>query len=363
MDSNHVEENKAIANDHGDAPQADDKAAIIARNKAALQKRKDDIAAKKAAEDAKALPAGWKRVESRSEPGSFVYENIHTEERQAWFPDVEAPEEVSAAPVSAADADRAALIQKNKDALAARKAAAQGQKATEAKLELPSGWIRTESRSRPGEVVYENTVTGERQAWFPDQPAEVDDAKSALAKKNKAALDKRKKALQQKKSEDNSKKLPAGWKRVESRSRPGEFVYENELTEERQAWFPDAPAEKPLPEGWKKVESRSYPGEFVYENKHTLERQAWVPTEPAPKTENQAAPASAPAVAKAPPAVVVATAIAQYDYTASDPDTEMDMMEGDEIDVEYKAPNGWWVGKNKRTMKSGIFPGTYVQCN
>ena len=64
-------------------------------------------------------------------------------------------------------------------------------------------------------------------------------------------------------------------------------MYENELTEERQAWFPDGPAEKPLPEGWRKVESRSYPGEFVYENVHTLERQAWVPTEPASTTENQ----------------------------------------------------------------------------
>ena len=35
-----------------------------------------------------------------------------------------------------------------------------------------------------------------------------------------------------------------GWRKVESRSRPGEFVYENIYTEERQAWFPDTPAEK-----------------------------------------------------------------------------------------------------------------------
>jgi len=32
-----------------------------------------------------------------------------------------------------------------------------------------------------------------------------------------------------------------------------------------------------LPEGWVLVESRSHPGDFVYENTHTLERQSWVP--------------------------------------------------------------------------------------
>jgi hypothetical protein len=39
------------------------------------------------------LPPGWRKVESRSRPGEFVYENIHTEERQAWFPETAAPEE------------------------------------------------------------------------------------------------------------------------------------------------------------------------------------------------------------------------------------------------------------------------------
>ena len=29
----------------------------------------------------------------------------------------------------------------------------------ESKMPLPDGWIRVESRSRPGEMVYENTVT------------------------------------------------------------------------------------------------------------------------------------------------------------------------------------------------------------
>lgn len=39
--------------------------------------------------------------------------------------------------------------------------------------------------------------------------------------------------------------------------------------------------EKELPEGWKRVESRSRPGTYVYENIYTEERQAWLPTEPA----------------------------------------------------------------------------------
>ena len=57
----------------------------------------------------------------------------------------------------------------------------------EAQLELPEGWKRTESRSRPGTMVYENTITGERQAWFPDAPA-VDPNMSEEEKKKKVRL-------------------------------------------------------------------------------------------------------------------------------------------------------------------------------
>lgn len=58
------------------------------------------IAELKKSESDRPLPEGWRKVESRSRPGEFVYENIHTEERQAWFPDEAAQEEVSAAAVS-----------------------------------------------------------------------------------------------------------------------------------------------------------------------------------------------------------------------------------------------------------------------
>lgn len=65
-----------------------------------------------------------------------------------------------------------------------------------------------------------------------------------LKEKNRKALEARKKA--------KDALLPAGWKRVESRSRPGEYVYENEFTEERQAWFPTEPAVVPAPAQEKK---------------------------------------------------------------------------------------------------------------
>lgn len=367
-DATHEAIQKDLASSRGAAPAAN-KDEIIARNKAALEARKKKIAEMKAAEASKELPEGWRRVESRSRKGEFVYENIHTEERQAWFPEAAAAEELTAAPVpmSAEEAKREELKKKNAAALAARKAKLQEQKAKEAELPLPAGWVRAESKSRPGETVYENTVTGERQAWFPDEPciSKEEMKKQDLLKKNKEALAARKKALAAKKSEEAKKKLPAGWKRVESRSRPGEFVYENTYTDERQAWFPDGPAAKPLPKGWRKVESRSYPGEFVYENIHTLERQAWEPTEEAPTTENQVQMPTADqaAAAKEKPAAknVIAVVKAVYDFTATKPDEEIDMLEGDVIQVEYKAENGWWVGVNTRTKRNGIFPGTYVE--
>jgi len=331
---------------------------MIARNKAALDKRRAAAAALKSAEDAKELPAGWRRVESNSQPGTFVYENEHTEERQAWFPTEVAGQSGGAgAEAVLSDADR--LKAKNKAALDKRRAAAAAAKAELASKEPPAGWKKCESNSRPGEFVYENTVTGDRQAWFPDKAciSEEDIAKQKLKDKNKAALEAMKKARA---SKDEGRELPPGWTKVESRSRPGEFVYENTKTGERQAWFPEAEAvDTSLPEGWRKVESRTYPGEYVYENKHTLERQAWEPTTPAAMTEG--ASAAPPPEAATKKADVIATASAEYDYTAQNMDEEIDLLEGDKINIHYKAENGWWVGENQRTSRTGIFPGTYVK--
>ena len=84
-----------------------------------------------------------------------MYENVNTEERQAWFPTEAAAEEVSAAAVSmtADEKNREKLKKKNALALAKRKGDAAKKKEAEAKLDLPDGWTRVESRSRPGEFV------------------------------------------------------------------------------------------------------------------------------------------------------------------------------------------------------------------
>ncbi len=108
------------------------------------------------------------------------------------------------------------------------------------------------------------------------------------------------------------------------------------------------------------------------------------------KIGQPAAAAAAPAAAAASKKrVEVCKATAQFDYTAVNREVrpqaldicsanswfscstlsliylqeEIDLAEGDLVSVEYKAANGWWVGTNTRTQKSGIFPGTYVEIN
>lgn len=187
--------------------------------------------------------------------------------------------------------------------------------------------------------------------------------------------------------------LPAGWKRVESRSKPGTYVYENTFTEERQAWIPTEPAIAPgtkiaapsstgdakqealkeknrkaleafkaaskakqatgvLPDGWKKVASQSRPGEFVYENIYTEERVAWFPVDSAPK---QALPEQAPV-----PSGKAVKAKVLYEYNATN-EEEVDLAVGDVVVVEHQGDNGWWVGSNVRSGKLGLFPGGFVE--
>jgi len=91
---------------------------------------------------------------------------------------------------------------------------------------------------------------------------------------------------------DSESPLPAGWKKVPSQSRPGQFSYLNVNTGERVAERPSRPASAggPLPPGWKKVPSQSRPGEWVYMNVHTGERIAWRPTNQDGSRPGQAAP-------------------------------------------------------------------------
>lgn len=50
---------------------------------------------------------------------------------------------------------------------------------------------------------------------------------------------------------------------------------------------PAQPSTGELPDGWKKVASRTRPGEVSYENQYTKERVAFVPTEPAMRSHGQ----------------------------------------------------------------------------
>jgi len=136
--------------------------------------------------------------------------------------------------------------------------------------DLPDGWMRVPSRSRPGEYSYENSHTGERQSELPQEAAstelsEPDYGPDAIPLPDTPAP-----------------ALPAGWVAVPSVSRPGEWSFESVHTGERYAEMPDAPAE-PLPEGWIRVSSRSRPGEFSFESVYTGERVADVPETPAPR--------------------------------------------------------------------------------
>ena len=181
----------------------------------------------------------WKRVESNSRPGEYVYENLLTEERQAWF-----PVEAAKASTGAVGASVPAGKSKNQAALEKLKAKRAAEKEKLDNTPPPAGWIKVESNSRPGEFVYENSQTKERQAWFPDAPciSEAEIEKQNLKAKNIAALKARKAAADATRAAEATAPLPDGWTRVESRSRPGEFVYENKVTGERQAWLPTAAA-------------------------------------------------------------------------------------------------------------------------
>ncbi len=59
------------------------------------------------------------------------------------------------------------------------------------------------------------------------------------------------------------------------------FMLKADLSVSQQAELAAKSSAAELPDGWRKVSSNSRPGEFVYENIYTEERQAWVPTEPA----------------------------------------------------------------------------------
>lgn len=170
---------------------------------------------------------------------------------------------------------------------------------------LPQGWEKVESRSRPGEFSYMNVVSGQRQIAIPRKPA-----MSKSVPKSKVEEEPQKNENESVPNfpehllDTNGQLLPKGWRKVASRSRPGEYSYQNLVTGQRQTVIPTEPAIKanvspkenddkedktvpfdknvdtlghPLPPDWIRVESRSRPGEFSYENIRSGKRQIKIP--------------------------------------------------------------------------------------
>ncbi|EGD76215.1 hypothetical protein PTSG_00918 [Salpingoeca rosetta] len=233
---------------------------------------------------------------------------------------------------------------------------------------LPEGWRMVESRSRPGQYVYENIHTEERQAWFPTEPAvKIDPAKfdeepapapsQAPGGLSEEAKERNRRALAARKAK-NQGMLPDGWRRVESRSRPGEYVYENVYTEERIAWYPIMPAKHTEDEGWRARKMGVGPG-FVWTCVQCTCFQAITHSSSSPDS-NAALHRAAMPMQSLKPGASAETATAMYPYAAEN-DEEIDLQEGDELLVEFKGDNGWWVGTNKRTGMLGMFPGGFVE--
>lgn len=50
---------------------------------------------------------------------------------------------------------------------------------------------------------------------------------------------------------------------------------------------------------------------------------------------------------------------AMYQYRPQNED-ELELQEGDRVDVMQQCDDGWFVGVSRRTQKFGTFPGNYV---
>ena len=89
---------------------------------------------------------------------------------------------------------------------------------------LPSGWKVVKSGSRPGMVSFINEHTKEKIGWYPTSEAskKAHNLPEETFFVSKEMLD-----------DSNNLKLPRGWERVASVSRPGEFSYKNKYTKEK----------------------------------------------------------------------------------------------------------------------------------
>jgi hypothetical protein len=100
---------------------------------------------------------------------------------------------------------------------------------------LPSGWKVVKSGSRAGMVSFINEHTKEKIGWYPTSEAskKAHNLPEETFFVPKEMLD-----------DSNNLKLPHGWERVGSASRPGEFSYKNIYTKEKISWIPQYPAAK-----------------------------------------------------------------------------------------------------------------------
>ncbi|KAG7528346.1 hypothetical protein FFLO_06223 [Filobasidium floriforme] len=120
------------------------------------------------------------------------------------------------------------------------------------------------------------------------------------------------------------------------------------------------------PDWWTGVDPRTgnkglFPSnyvEMVGDDAQEQEEEEDVPPPPPPPP----APPAAGGMGMGGAAAKGKTAIAQYDYEATE-DNEISFAEGDEIiQIEETDPD-WWTGTNAKTGKQGLFPANYVEAS
>ena len=187
----------------------------------------------------------WIAVPSRSRPGKTSYKNVKTGEVVQTLPlDLLVVEEM--------EETRRQQIEKIKKAFQEEtdlwraehpvpelKEPSRQQEVVDKRYKnygpTPFDWIAVPSRSRPGEISYENVKTGEVIQRHPLDPVYQKRAKEEETQRRLEIEEAKKKANQPQEAPQSVRvrdhhDLPPGWIAVPSRSRPGEMSYRNEKT-------------------------------------------------------------------------------------------------------------------------------------
>ena len=113
--------------------------------------------------------------------------------------------------------------------------------------QLPAGWVALPSKSRPGTMSYMNVYTGKKVRTLPRNAAvKAKAAPQSTGGKGKASGGSRGGGPRGNGGGGGGgkPKLPEGWKRVPSKSRPGTFSYQNIYTREKVRHAPTKPASR-----------------------------------------------------------------------------------------------------------------------